>query len=332
VEAPRRFDWELATPDREGMRAADVAGVLDDGAAVPGLRSLLAVRNGVLIAERYYGGTTASDVLPVQSVTKSVCSMLVGQALQRGAIASLQAPLSALIPEALAQVPGSAAADITLVQILTGRSGLVYDWVTDSRPLADAPDPVRFALSRSSDPARPPGWSYNDAAVCLLAPLLARAEGLDLAALAARDLFAPLGIERFAWQRDRTGRPFAFGGLGLRTRDLAKLAWMMVDDGRWQGAAVVPPDWVAASTRAHGPAGWRVAPLSPLGYGYLWFTGTLHGRRVALAWGYGGQFALLVPQRKLAVVTAATAPRPDALGRQTAEVMALAARLVATAE
>ena len=66
---------------------------------------------------------------------------------------------------------------------------------------------------------------------------------MDLAALAARDLFAPVGIERFSWRRDRLGQPTAYGGLALSTRDLMKLAWTMLDGGRWQGLQALRTAW-----------------------------------------------------------------------------------------
>ena len=123
--------------------------------------------------------------------------------------AALAAPLIRLLPEALARVPGSAAADITLEQILTGRTGLAYNWVVDDLSMRSADDPVRFALSLQLEAAKPLAWNYNDAAVGLIGPVLARAEGLDVAALAARDLFAPLAIRQSPWRRDRSGQPTA---------------------------------------------------------------------------------------------------------------------------
>ena len=228
-------------------------------------------------------------------------------------------------------MPGSAAADITLEQILTGRTGLAYNWVVDDLSLRSADDPVRFALSLPLDAAKPPAWNYNDAAVGLIGPVLARAEGLDVAALAARDLFAPLGIRQFSWRRDRSGQPTACGGLALRTRDLMKLAWTMLDGGRWQGDPVLPTAWTADSIRSRGPAGWRFANISDVGYGCLWFTGSLHGKAVAWGVGYGGQVILLVPELRLAVGTAATPPPIKELGNQMTAIFNLVARVVRSA-
>ena len=320
-------EWDIAAPDSQGIEPAALAGVLRDGAQLPALRAMVVVRNGTLVGERYYNGASTDDLLPINSVTKSVCSMLVGQALQRGLLPDLDATVGQLLPDAAAQVPGSVVAGVTLRQILTGRSGLASDWDRQSAALANAPDPLPLVMGLPADPAAG-AWRYNNAAVGLLSPILARAHGRDLAEVAARDLFGPLGITRHAWSRDRAGRPTAHAGLRLRTRDLARIAWTMADSGRWDGVQVVPSAWVADSMRPTGPAAWRVAPVMDVGYGYLWFTGLLHGRRVAWGWGYGAQYALVVPELRLVVTTAATAPRTEELPAQNNAVMALVARVV----
>ncbi|MEJ8848660.1 serine hydrolase domain-containing protein [Variovorax rhizosphaerae] len=320
-------DWPSASPESQGIDAAALADALDAGARLPAMRSLVVVRNGMLVGERYYGGATVDELLPINSVTKSVSSMLVGQAFQRGQLPGLSATVGSLLPEAAARAPGSVVTGVSLQQILSGRTGLDYDWRTQTPLFASAADPVQFALGLTASKAGPDAWSYNDAAVGLLSPILQRAHGLDMADVASRDLFAPLGIERLAWRRDRTGNPLAYGGLVLRTRDLAKLAWTMVDGGKWRGTQVLPASWVAESTRPRGPADWRVTPITDIGYGDLWFTGSMHGRRVVWGWGYGAQFALLVPELRMAVVTAALAPRVDAYAQNNA-VMALVAQVV----
>jgi len=330
TEGVAQTDWETASPGSHGIPSLTVEEVLGAGADVPGLRSLLVVRNGVLIGERYYRGASPSDLLPIASVTKSISSMLVGLALERGTIASLKEPVARLLPRAAAQVPDSPVANLTLEEILTGHSGLAFD-IFKANELANSPDPVRLAMSLPRTPPPPSGWTYNDPVVGLLSPILAHAEGRDLAAVAMRDLFTPLGIERFAWRRDRQRNPLSYAGLAMRTRDLAKVAWAMTDSGVWRGKQVLPRHWVAQSTRAYGPADWRVPPVENVRYGYLWFTGSLSGRHVVWGWGYGGQFALFAPELRLAVATAATSPLRENLAHQTNSIMALVARLVLAA-
>lgn len=322
-------DWVADLPGTHGIASAALERVLSAGARVPGLRSLVVVRDGLLIGERYYRGALPSQLLPVNSITKSVSSMLVGLALHRGRLPGLQATVRELLPE-VAAAPGSALAGATLQQILQGRTGAAFA-IGRARELLAAPDPDAMVLALPPGAPAPSGWTYNDAAISLVAPILQRAEGLDLAALAARDLFAPLGIRRFAWQRDRRARSIAYAGLALRTRDLAKLAWMVLQQGRWRDRQVLPEAWVAESTRPHGPADWRLPPMQDIGYGHLWFTGRLHG--VPLVWGlgYGGQWALLAPSLRLVIATAALSPPRDQAPAQMQAVRTLVARVIEAA-
>jgi CubicO group peptidase (beta-lactamase class C family) len=330
VAGAKPSDWEVASPGSQGMSGSAVAGVLDAGVNIPGLRSVVAVRNGFLVAERYYAGAQESDLRPINSSTKSISSMLVGLALKTKTIASLTETVSRLLPDAIKTVADSPAANVTLKQILTGRSGLEFPW-TRYREIITAPEPVEFILNLPPGTPAKSGWTYNDAMVSLLAPILFRAEGIELSALAARDLFIPLGIERFSWLRDQKGNAIANAGLALRTRDLAKFAWVMLNEGMWRGVSVLPREWTIESIKPRGPADWQVPPVTNIGYGYLWFTGTLHGHRVAWGWGYAGQFALLVPSLKLALASAAISPQPQEVFKQTNAVMALAGRFVLAA-
>jgi CubicO group peptidase (beta-lactamase class C family) len=318
-----------ATP-HPGRLAGDLGNILQAGESVPGLRALLVSHRGTRVAERYYAGAHADELQSINSATKSVCSMLVGLALRDGRLKSLDRTVAQLLPEAIDEVPDSPARDVSLRQILSGRSGLAFDPMRFGQ-LASSQRLVRYALSRPAVAVPPPGWSYNDALVALIAPILARAQGADLTTLATRDLFGPMGIENFQWRRDRDGNPLAPAGLALRPVDLLKLATLMLDGGRWQGQPLLPETWVTQSLTPQGPSIWRAGPVEDIGYGFLWFTGRLHGQRVAWAWGYGGQFSLLAPELRLAVATAATSPAPSALREQTDALMALIGRVVQVA-
>lgn len=321
-------DWPTSAPGAQGMDEAAVAAALQAGAALPGLRALVAARHGHIVAERYYGGADADSLLAINSATKSVCALLVGPALRDGRLPGLDRTLAELAPATFATAPASPAARVTLRALLTGRSGQAFD-SAQLASLAAARSLVRLALAQPDTPAS--GWTYNDAMVALLSPVLEHAQGIDIAEQAERRLFGPLGITRWTWRRDRAGQPIASAGIALRPRDLLKLAALMAAGGRWRGTQVLPQDWVEQSLTPAGPATWRARPVQDIGYGCLWFTGRLHGQRVAWAWGYGGQFALLAPALDLVVASAATAPLPAALQPQTDAVMDLVGRLVRAA-
>lgn len=323
-------DWPVASADSVGMSASTLDAVLDQGADMAALRAVVVVRRGKLIAERYFARAHASLLLPVFSVTKSVASLLVGQAIAQGKIIDLDQTVASLLPAGLVN-PTAAAAQVSLRQILTGTTGLAYDWRAQSRALASAADPTGYVMGLPKSTQAAGAWSYNDAAVSLLTPILEHAHGKPVAEVAKRDLFDPLGIERFDAQKDRAGHVMSYAGLQLRPRDAAKIGWMVADGGRWNGRQIVPADWVAQSTQSHASPDWRVNPVTSDGYGYLWFTGQIGTVPVAWALGYGAQIVLVAPSLQLVVTTNAMPPEPQQLSAQNDVVMGLVSRVIALA-
>lgn len=330
VAADNSNDWSTSSESADVDRDV-VQQILKDAGSITALRSIVVVKNGILIGEQYFGSVTAADLQTLNSVTKSVTSMLIGIAIEQGKIKGLSETVGALLPAAAAKTSASAALSITLEQILTDTSGLVYDIRTDFRALSVAENPVAFVLGLPVDPQMVGKWIYNDAAISLLTPILQQAHGMSVDQLAQRDLFQPLGIEKVVADRDKAGNFMSYRGLRLRARDLAKIAWMMANDGQWRGKQIVPSQWVAESSRFHVPTTWNAAPMRQTGYGYLWFTGNLSGHPVFWAWGYGAQFALVVPSLRLAVTTTATDPDPRDLAAQNNAVMRVVAKIVAVA-
>ncbi|WP_395709944.1 serine hydrolase domain-containing protein [Reyranella sp.] len=323
-------DWPVATPESQGIDKValdailDPARILNLATSLYTLRSLVVVRNGFLVEERYYAGSKASTLRNIASITKSISSILVGIALEQGKIRSLDQTIAELLPEAAARAPASAANGVTLAQLLTQTGGFPDDRQSDTRDLEPQVRDVPL------EPSVPPVWRYSSAAVSLIAPILAHAVGGSVEDFARASLFSPLGIGDYDydWRRDAAGNVRSDSGLRLRTRDLARLAWTMADGGRWRGRQVVPAQWVAERTRRHIALGWPLGPMTNVDYGYLWFTGTLHRRVATLAWGYGAQFALVVPSLNLVVIALTDAPGAKELAKQAAEVMGLAAQIV----
>lgn len=295
-------DWDVDSPASQGVPQAAVNQMLFETGAVSNVRGLVVARNGRLIAERYYNGYTMDDLQHVRSITKSVASMLVGQALQAGAIPTVNSTIATLLPEALAAVTGSQTGSLTLEQILTMRTGLAFNDDTQWGSLLGAPDALRFVLGLPVSGSQ--NFHYDSAGSHLPSAMLQRARGLPLDALARRDLFEPLGISKYAWTKDALEVPFGSFGLQLRTRDTAKLAQLVLDGGMKNGNQLVPSAWMTDSTAVHVTPGYsQYGALGNIGYGYLWWSGTLGGKSVVLGWGYGGQFAVIVRQLNMVIQT-----------------------------
>src|SRR5471030_1568342 len=194
--AEQSAGWPVASPASQGIDAAALQAVFDGalGRTDFALNGIVVVRNGYLVGERYYGWAPPS-LFMINSVTKSVVSMLVGIALGEGKLKSLDQTVGELLPDAATKAPDSAVIRMTLAEILTQTSGLQE---VDGLALSMFPDPLGKVLGQPVHRADPPVWAYCNAAVSLLAPILAHATGVSLEDYARRVLFAPLGIEKFA--------------------------------------------------------------------------------------------------------------------------------------
>ncbi len=296
-------DWVTATPESVGVPAAAVNQLLQNGERLSGARAVMVVRDGKLIGERYYNGGASSTLYPIMSITKSVTSLLIGQAIEAKRIPGISATLSQLLPEALAGVPGSVSANITLEQVLAMTTGNAWneDGMGSWEQWNAATDKTRFALSLKNDSGA--AFRYDTATSHLTSPILQKAHGgMNVADVAQRDLFGPLGITTYAWERDGTGVPVGSFGLKLRTRDLAKIGQMVLDGGMWQGKPVVPSAWVAESIKPRINIG-QGGNIKNLSYGYLWWSGTMGDKQVTIGWGFAGQFIIMVPSHRLLITT-----------------------------
>jgi CubicO group peptidase (beta-lactamase class C family) len=286
--------------------AAVLATGLGGAAAIPGLRSILVVRHGRLISEQYMAPGGADSLYALRSVTKSVMSLLVGVAIQHGAIRGTDQTLGELFRPPLPSLDPADAA-ITVGDLLTMTSGFQWDetGVTEYNNWVLAPDQIDYLLARPV--VSPPGttFNYNSAAVHLLSAVL-QVDAGGTAAFADSVLLAPLGIRARDWELDDRGIPNGGAGLYLRPRDLAKIGQLVLQRGRSGAAEVAPPAWVDEATRDHIATGTALGAMGTLRYGDLWWLGSTGGHAFVLAWGYGGQLVCIVPDLDLVVVTTAT--------------------------
>lgn len=302
--------WPTASPASQGLDAdvlLDLAGEIDGG--IHGeITSLLVLRNGRLVFERYWNGAGPADLHVVNSVTKSVTSLLVGIAVHEGTLPPTSTPILDLLPpwDDLADPDGKAA--ITLEHVLTMRTGLEWDELSTNyaeavnpvAALAGSPDWPRFTMELPLTAEPGTRFAYNSGVSVLMSAALDRALGRTAEDFAAERLFAPLGIQDWQWTRTAGGLSNAGWGLSLRPRDMAALGQLLLQGGAWDGAQVVPAPWIEASARA------ATTFVGGTGYGYQWWLGRDDGAgRLVAGWGYGGQFIVAIPSLGVVMVTTA---------------------------
>ncbi|MFN8061916.1 MAG: serine hydrolase [Vicinamibacterales bacterium] len=338
AEWPTR-SWRTSTPEAQGLDGAALAALdAEFAAGAHGyIDGMLVVRNGRIVYEKGYAHDYATlfqgrdplrgpynyydpewhpyhggpDLHTMQSVSKSVTSALVGIAIGRKELPGVETKVLPLLGEFRPPKDAGWAA-ITLEHVLTMTTGIKWDesTVTYTDPanscagMEKSHDWVQFVLDQPLADAPGSKFVYNSGNTELLSYLIHHASGQPADEYANAHLFAPLGIEHYFWKRTPTGLADTEGGLYLAPRDLAKLGYLYLHDGVWDGRRVVPEGWVAASTRPL--VGTSIGGARERRYGYQFWL-LPHGDRTSerfayAAIGYGGQLLIVVPEAQIVAV------------------------------
>ena len=309
-------------PPAIGYRFRNIGYSLDDYLERQRITGLLILKNGEIVAERYRYGRSDSARFLSFSMAKSVTSMLVGIALDKGLIASLDDPAEKYVRE----LAGSAYGATPLRHLLRMSSGLTfterYDGADDvarmSRAAATGRPPVTEVLRSISDRHSPSGqkFVYASAETEVLGRVLAAASGRNVAEITSEWLWQPLGAERDAfWVLAHDGQERTSGFFSASLRDWGRLGWMLARDGRVAGRQVVPRDYILEATdAARQPPAFQPRRATPyFGYGLQFWLFPLRERSFAFQ-GVHGQALFIQPASGIVMVQ--TAVNEAASGRQ----------------
>jgi CubicO group peptidase (beta-lactamase class C family) len=323
---PAKLDdgWAIAAPASVGLDGERLCTIeqrlkLTDS----DVHAVVIARHGKLAFEQYSGGIDqpwgkpegrydydATTLHDMRSATKSVTSLLVGIAIDRRMIRSVNTRIVNFFPE-LSDLRTPGWDNVRLRHLLTMSSGIKWDeqlpWsdpANDEPHLAFDADPLRYVLSKPI--AVPPDtvWVYNGGGTELLGNIIERTSGMSLEAFAREFFFNPLGVTDFEWKTYKNGKIAAAAGLRLRPRDAAKIGQLLLSDGAWNGRQVIPPDWIMQSViprfQAVGYFG------GTLFYGYQWWMGRSLSQGKEVRWiaafGWGGQRIFVIPELDMVVM------------------------------
>lgn len=304
-----RGDWPVSTPEEQGLDPLLVAGLYHRATRVETLRGLLVVKNGHLIAEKYFHGGSVDEEARLQSVTKSYTSALVGIALERGCLKSVDQAMLDFFPELADRIRDPRKSRITIEQMLQMRAG--YPWEESTAELFELLyGGFRPATLVDVPLVREPGsgFEYSNLTSHLLGVVVARACSTDLRSLARQHLLAPIGSGMGPWITDWEGHFNGHADLHCTARDMARFGLLYLNDGAWEGEQVVPAEWVERSLRTYSEHAWRHRigrNFADMGYGYQWWSARAGGHRFNFAWGHGGQQIALVDDQDMVIVVIA---------------------------
>ncbi len=256
-------DWDLGDPAAAGFDPAGLERAAAFSQSIGGLCTLV-IHDGKIIFERYYNGATQQTLNKSWSIAKSFTGAVAGIMLKRGEIQSVDEPVANYVP----QWKGDPQKEqITIRHLLDMVSGLTFELVSDNTWTVFTSDMSAEAVNNTV--AHPPDtvYEYSNHGVQVMEPVVDGATGVDIEDYARQHLWQPLGFGPMtSWGRDGSGNVAPFMGVNATCRDFARLGYLYLHGGHWNGQQVIDRDYIVES----------LTPSSSVNAGhshYVWLNG-----------------------------------------------------------
>ena len=291
--------WQASAPEAQGMDSGVLAAMLEDiQRQGHNIDNVTVIRNGYLVADAAIYPYEQDTKHIIHSCTKSIVSALIGIAIEQGYIDGVQTPVLDFFPGRSAENIDENKKSMTLDDLLTMSSGLncrdsyLYRW-SGLNEMRASSDWVKHMLDLPMAEAPGTRFEYCNGASFLLSAILTETTGMSAHEFADKYLFGPLGITDVIWPINPQGINIGWGELRMRPQDLAKIGYLYLRGGEWDGEQIIPSSWVEESTQKH------ISGTLEDGYGYQWW---VDDSGIFMAVGYAGQFIFVVPEEELVVV------------------------------
>jgi CubicO group peptidase (beta-lactamase class C family) len=291
-------EWSVSTPEQQGMQSSKLADMLQyiNDSSIE-IHSVLIVRHGRLVLDSYFWPFSAEMKHILHSCTKSITSALIGLAIDKGYIKSVNQPIKDFFPE-LAAGKDDLKKSITIQDLLMMASGLdckdsyIYGRAGLSA-MCSSQDWAQYVLDLPMVASPGDKFEYCSGASYLLSVILQKATKMKAMDFATKYLFEPIGIEDVSWPSSPQGVNIGYGAMQLKPHDMARIGWLYLNKGRWGDRQIVSSAWVEASTRR------QIDATLYDYYGYQWW---VDSAGYYMAVGYKGQRIFIIPKKDMVVV------------------------------
>lgn len=270
-------------------------------------RGMVVIKDNKLVVEEYFNTYWRETIHDIRSAGKSVTSLLLGIAIDKGLVKSAEQSIYDFFPSPkFTQPKTDGHKDIKIKHLLAMSSGLSADDDDDNSPGGTAnwltdDDWVNFAISLPMIFSPGQKFIYNDICPMLVGAIIEETSGKKLSDFAKENLFSPLGIREYYWYTAPNGSTGPMGNLYLSTLDFAKIGQLLINKGQWQGKKVVSSTWINEMSRKQ----LDIDDVFANAYGYFWWrtTRNINGKKYdcIYASGNGGNLLFVVPSERLVV-------------------------------
>jgi CubicO group peptidase (beta-lactamase class C family) len=298
--------WAVSTPEEQGVDSGSLARLIE----TIGTRrqdSLMIVRHGKIVAEAYYAPFVGGVGHDLRSVTKSVTGTLTAIALRDGFFDSVDHPVMDYFSDRQISNVDDNKKAVTIQHLLDMTSGIAWfeNVHTPDEPLMQmyaSPDRTGFVLNRPMSGVPGSKFYYNSGNPYVLSAVITKKTGRSALDFAKQQLFEPLGITSAKWgDVDAQGVTDGEAGLSLSPHDMAKIGYLYLHNGIWDGKQIIPSSWVDRARAG------KVKATYGFHYGNLWWS--IPEKGAYMAQGRHSQLILVLP--KLDIVAVMTGVMPD---------------------
>ncbi len=262
------------------------------------INSFLILKNNQLIGEEYFYGYMQNELHQIESCTKSITSLLIGIALDKGFMDHVEQKIYEIFDE-IPHLKNENYREITISHLLTMTSG--FD--VQEEKMSQTGNRFQFALNREIITRPGTQFQYDGGNTEILGEVLKRKTGINPDEFANIYLFEPLNILNYSWDGDDNNDfPLMSGSLSLQPGDMIKIGNMVLNDGKFNHQQIISKEWILESTsektKSHIPGD---------NYSYQWWNLNLesNGKNYPVIWanGWGSQFIFIIPNIDVVIVT-----------------------------
>lgn len=318
IQTPQSLNdgWEISTLEKEGFNVqkfTEIEKIIKIDRHKD-LQSISVFKNNKIVYDKHLNGSTASTITDIRSATKSITSILIGIAIDKGLIKSVDEKIMPYFSDYYPIVNlDENKQNIKIRHLLTMTAGFdSEDEVRSSIGNEDnldalSSDWVRYSIDVPMLNVPGTKWVYSSMNTFLLGYILEKSTGESLDEFAKNNLFTPLGISNIQWRKTPNNRTVAQGNFKISSRDMGKLGQLVLDKGVYKGKQIVSKNWISQSTEGIFPVHWNNYDS----YGFQWYNHSLKikGESIpyVLASGNGGNKIYIIPKYDLVVTIISTA-------------------------
>jgi CubicO group peptidase (beta-lactamase class C family) len=256
---------------------------------------LIVEQNNQTLYKKYFNNYNSDSLFNDQSLTKSVVSILIGIAIDKNYISSVDEKIVDYFP-GLKNDSDARKQNITIREIMNQASGLYHEDLTHLYRYLKLPNPSNYVLQQLMVANPGSTWHYNNAASHLLSVILTKATNMSTYDFAKKMLFQPLGITHSDWMKMNDGYYDGCGLLSVRlnTQALIKIGELILHDGKYNGKQIVSQKWIQQLLNPDKKyqSYWGF-PQSD--YALCFYHFKYQQTNIMYGMGWGGQFIVVIP-------------------------------------